>query len=250
MDELQSPEVRARHPGFFADEHMMEEGRLSSVEHFWRDHYFWLKESGYVLRPRYVPGWSAPWKGTKQYPRKFEESVMSPVRAIYYNRPFSLFLTFRTQSADVMDATRTSDGSYVVLKKTNPLDRSRLFGQMNETHIFQKVSSEPLASDPTNHCIRLVEVLRVPDEESDLIVMPLLVQWDEYPFETIGEAVDFFSQIFEVSVFHGIAGNLIKPAAGLAIYAQAQYLAWVRARARYSFRRCSFLPETASLTVS
>jgi len=96
----------------------------------------------------------------------------------------------------VVDAIRISDGSLVVIKKSEPsTDLSPVF---HEDRIFRKFSTEPLASDPTNHCIRLVEVLPVPDNpKMDLIVMPLLYDWDLVDFLTIGEVVEFFSQVFE-----------------------------------------------------
>lgn len=42
------------------------EGRLLETELFWRDHQPWLKERGYVLRPRYQPDWVASWLGTEK----------------------------------------------------------------------------------------------------------------------------------------------------------------------------------------
>jgi hypothetical protein len=71
---------------------------------------------------------------------------------------------------------------------------------LREAYIGQKLASKPLASDPKNHCIQFIEILHVPDNDTmDLIVMPLMYYWIKIPFLTIGEAVEFFSQIFEVS---------------------------------------------------
>ncbi|KAJ6481282.1 kinase-like domain-containing protein [Mycena vitilis] len=155
----------------------MKKGRLTDGELFWRDHYSWLKDAGYLLRARYSPGWSAPWKGTNKSARDFEDGVL----------PLSSLL---------LDATRISDGSYVVLKQADRLDPSVV--ARGEAQIFQKVSSQPLASDPKNHCIRLIEILQVPDTDAmDLIVMPLLLDWERFPFATIGEAIEFFTQVFE-----------------------------------------------------
>ena len=41
-------------------------GLLSERETFWRDRYDWLKEHGYELRPRFRPGWTPSWQGTKR----------------------------------------------------------------------------------------------------------------------------------------------------------------------------------------
>ena len=40
-----------------------EGGALDEKEIFWRDHQKWLQERGYMLRPRYRPGWVPSWKG-------------------------------------------------------------------------------------------------------------------------------------------------------------------------------------------
>lgn len=39
---------------------------LNEYEVFWRDHYVWLKQTGYLLRPRYNPEWIPSWKGTTE----------------------------------------------------------------------------------------------------------------------------------------------------------------------------------------
>lgn len=36
---------------------------LFRTEEYWRDHYHWLLDKGYQLRPRYHPEWAPPWKG-------------------------------------------------------------------------------------------------------------------------------------------------------------------------------------------
>jgi len=92
-----------------------------------------------------------------------------------------------------MDGTRISDGAYVTLKSV------RLSMHPYEAEIGTYLSSEPLASDPTNHCVPIYEVLKVPDVDDRIIlVMPLLRKYDHPPMQTFGESVDFFQQIFEV----------------------------------------------------
>lgn len=92
-----------------------------------------------------------------------------------------------------MDAVRTSDGELVALKSTH-----------RKTHPFEldiatMLSSEPLRSHPSNHCVPILDVLDVPDQEdTTIIVMPLLRQFNDPPFRTVGEAVEFFRQVFEV----------------------------------------------------
>ncbi|KAJ6551082.1 hypothetical protein B0H10DRAFT_2169885 [Mycena sp. CBHHK59/15] len=81
-----------------------------------------------------------------------------------------------------MDATMSSDGSFVMMKQVespgSELDIAR--------------------SDPANHCVPIYNVLSDPHEPGwAIIVMPLLRSFDRPRFDTIGEAVGFFTQIFE-----------------------------------------------------
>lgn len=70
-----------------------------------------------------------------------------------------------------------------------------------EVDIATFFSSEPVASEPDNHCIPLYEVLEVPNEKGLVIlVMPFLRYHDMPRFKSIGEVMEFFRQIFEVSL--------------------------------------------------
>ncbi|KZT10865.1 uncharacterized protein LAESUDRAFT_721252 [Laetiporus sulphureus 93-53] len=149
------------------------EGELLPEEHFWRDHYQWLEECGYRLRPRYKPGWIPSWKSShKEYWRCEDgHAIMVP---------------------HILDATRVSSGEMVVLK------RILISEHPHEIEINQYFSAEPLASDPRNHCAPLYEVLQVTDQEGMMIlVTPLLRRYDSPLLDTVGEAVEFFRQIFE-----------------------------------------------------
>lgn len=55
-------------------------GSLSEGEIFWRDHYAWLGEQGYALRPRYKPDWSPTWKNSGRSPYAFEDGLRMIVR--------------------------------------------------------------------------------------------------------------------------------------------------------------------------
>lgn len=69
-----------------------------------------------------------------------------------------------------------------------------------EVDIGLYFSSEPLASDPRNHCIPIYEVLQIPHTKNEvIIVMPLLRKYNDPRIKSVGEAVDFIRQIFEVS---------------------------------------------------
>ncbi|TFY54998.1 hypothetical protein EVG20_g9481 [Dentipellis fragilis] len=151
-------------------------GTLRASEKWWRDHYEMLLEHGYTLRPRFNPNWSPPWKDTRRFFMEYEEGQ-------------------QTDRVQVLDATRNSDGAYVTLKKLN-MARGR--SDMEEVEINQYLSSEPLSLDPRNHCAQSLEIFPIPDTENVyMMVMPTLRPFDNPVFATFGEAVAFFTQLFE-----------------------------------------------------
>jgi len=92
----------------------------------------------------------------------------------------------------ICDATRMADGVSVAFKIIRPSLHP------HEVDIATFLSSESLASDTKNHCVPIYDVLNVPDDNDKVIlVMPLLRQWNNPEFKTIGEAVDFFGQLFK-----------------------------------------------------
>ncbi|EKM54751.1 uncharacterized protein PHACADRAFT_96349 [Phanerochaete carnosa HHB-10118-sp] len=148
-------------------------GELQPQEFFWRDHQPWLESKGYMLRPRYRPDWVPSWQGTKYFSWNREDGILQP-------------------RINLLDATRISDGKIVMLK--------RVFVQENprEVEITTKFSSEPLVSNPRNHCVPIIEILTVPDaEDIFLLVMPLLRAFNSPRFNTLGEVIECFGQIFE-----------------------------------------------------
>ncbi|KAF8059525.1 hypothetical protein FPV67DRAFT_1426286 [Lyophyllum atratum] len=154
----------------------MKNGKLMTNEFLWRDHYQFLKDHGYTLRPRYHPEWVASWLNTSKDWTTCEDGVAM-------------------RNGQVLDATR-ADGSSVILKRVNV---SRF---PKEITVGKHFSSEPLSSNPKNHCVPILDVIS-PSEGSNIafMVMPLLLRTKFVPFETIGEAVDFFRQIFEGLLF-------------------------------------------------
>lgn len=97
------------------------------------------------------------------------------------------------QFSRIIDATRTSDGRTVTLKRIK-----------RETHPYEAdialyFSVQTLASNPANHCVPVYEVFTLDGEDDTIImVMPLLRPYDDPSFDTIGEAVECFRQLFEV----------------------------------------------------
>jgi len=92
-----------------------------------------------------------------------------------------------------MDATRISDGRQVMLKRL-PIEEGPY-----ELEISKLFSTEPLSSNPRNHCIPLYDVIRLPDDPP-IIVQPLLRPFYNPPFQTFGEFVTSFAQICEVNL--------------------------------------------------
>ncbi|RDB25045.1 hypothetical protein Hypma_007489 [Hypsizygus marmoreus] len=154
-----------------AETYDVRDGKLAFYETFWRDHQPWLKERGYTLRARYQPDWVASWK---QDPSKSWSECEDSV-GMY----------------TIMDAVR-DDGKPVALKL---VDLSR---HSEEAAIGRLFSSAPLAGHSSNYCLPILDVLLLPDDDdSIIIVMPFLYDWDTPSFETIGEIVEFFRQLFE-----------------------------------------------------
>lgn len=72
-----------------------------------------------------------------------------------------------------------------------------------EVDIALYFSSEDLALKPANHCVPIYDVLSLSnDSDFVIIVMPLLRPYTNPRFDTIGEAVECFRQLFEVMLVH------------------------------------------------
>jgi hypothetical protein len=61
------------------DEDGFDPAVLGSYEAWWRDQQVWLKERGYILRPRYRADWVPSWKGNKKVWTRCEDSKVFPV---------------------------------------------------------------------------------------------------------------------------------------------------------------------------
>lgn len=69
----------------------------------------------------------------------------------------------------------------------------------HEVEISKFFTSEPIASHPRNHCSPLYELLDPPGEPDHVIlVTPFFRAFDDPPFDSVGEIVEFFRQAFEV----------------------------------------------------
>jgi hypothetical protein len=92
-----------------------------------------------------------------------------------------------------MDATRISDGRPVMLKR---LVREEGPFELDINRLF---STEPLHSNPKNHCVHLLDVIELPNQPP-IMVHPLLRPFDSPPIQTFGEFVPLFEQICEVGL--------------------------------------------------
>jgi hypothetical protein len=90
----------------------------------------------------------------------------------------------------VIDAKRLSDGVLVMLKRVEKGTK--------EIEIGEFLSSEPVRSDPQNHCVPYLDVLSDhPEPEKAFIVMPLLRKYDSPEFHNVQEVLDFVNQVLE-----------------------------------------------------
>ncbi|KAI5900649.1 uncharacterized protein SCHCODRAFT_02563594 [Schizophyllum commune H4-8] len=164
--------------------------RISQVEpaeQWWVDHRSWLENRGYLLRPRFTPGWSPSWHDPKVNSEDAEDR-------------------FPADKPNVLDATKLPFGEPVMLKRVNKL-------QSKEVEITAMLSSPALLKDPRNHCIPVYDVLEIPDDDNlRILVLPLLRKYDDPPFDTVGEVVDCLRQVLECVHFlheHNIVhGNI------------------------------------------
>ncbi|KAJ3556602.1 hypothetical protein NM688_g1935 [Phlebia brevispora] len=147
-------------------------GGLGPNEQWWHEHAGWLEEKGYRLRPRYRENWTPSWTGTKKKWYKCEDGLPN----LY---------------AQFIDATKVSDGTVVALKKLFS-DRSP-----REVEITKYFSTAPRDSDARNHCVPLLETLYLPDGVTILLVLPLLRAFNDPPFLSVGEVLEFCRQICE-----------------------------------------------------
>ena len=93
-----------------------------------------------------------------------------------------------SQYPQIIDATRISDGSLVIVKKIAKGSR--------EKAVAQYMSS---FDDQRNHCVPILDTF-VDDADDDIefLVMPVLRRFNDPPFRSVNEVVDFMRQTLEV----------------------------------------------------
>ncbi|KAJ7031518.1 kinase-like domain-containing protein [Mycena alexandri] len=147
-------------------------------ERYWVDHQPFLFSRGYMLRPRYRPGWVASWTqaGAKFDPElnnvhDFEDSVEN-------GRP------------NVLDAIRISDGSKVVLKRVHTWTA--------EIGIALYLNSPELRQDSHNRTFRLLDVIPLSDDDDfAILVMPFLRKFNRPKFCNLHEITEAMRQFLQ-----------------------------------------------------
>lgn len=93
-----------------------------------------------------------------------------------------------------MDAKRRTGQLDVAIKRTRLTEP---FNELMACRVFQR---EDVAKNERNHCIRMLDVVYLGSEPhlEALLVFPNLFPYNIRGFEVLEEALDFFSQMFEV----------------------------------------------------
>ncbi len=70
----------------------------------------------------------------------------------------------------------------------------------HELSIIHYLSLPDVSQDPQNRCVPVYDILyNIPDDpQNAIVVMPLLRQLDSPRFDTVGEILGFFQEIFKV----------------------------------------------------
>jgi hypothetical protein len=58
---------------FFSDRPRRKPGEITTTEAWWVERQEALEQAGYMLRPRYRPGWTPSWAGTSKFYQDFED---------------------------------------------------------------------------------------------------------------------------------------------------------------------------------
>jgi len=134
---------------------------LAPDEAAWSEREELFKAHGYNFRPRLRKGWTPSWLTTGKSP--------------------------------LVDAY-TDDGKLVLIKKVGR--------DGGESRIAQMLNTPELREDPRNHCVPIIEMIDDPDNDSvSYMVMPLLRNADNPPFQYVKEMIDFVDQVLEGLVF-------------------------------------------------
>ncbi|KAG7441308.1 kinase-like protein [Guyanagaster necrorhizus] len=146
-------------------------------EMFWVNLQPFLASQGYMLRPRYHPDWIPSWK-SNPHPQADLKSYEDE-HTIHGGRRWR-----------IIDATRVSDGSKVVIKVVS------LLSDEFELGILQFFSTEEVRKDPRNNTIPLLDAFPIPGVENwALAVMPMFRFFAYSYFHCRLEFIELFRQL-------------------------------------------------------
>ena len=112
-----------------------------------------------------------------------------------------------------MDALRMSDSLVVALKRVKV--------STGEERIATLFSNDANKLDPRNLCVRLLEVLPIPDEDDRKFLVITWMRPVMNPrFRTVGEGVQFFKEMIEVVLFLSTSYDFLRPILGTPIHAR------------------------------
>lgn len=149
----------------------------TEAEERWASYEPYLLSKGYQLRPRYRRDWVPSWKTNGKSSHDCEDKG-------------------DTLAIKVLDATRLSDNTQVIIKLRVLSSEDR--NGFDEIEILQRFSSAEFKGDPSNHVVPCIDVFPIPDVPGgSFIVMPLLSKYNLPEFWDLGEVHDFLEQIFE-----------------------------------------------------
>ncbi|KAJ8502134.1 hypothetical protein ONZ51_g223 [Trametes cubensis] len=168
-----SRSTSARRLGLDKDLFLLGPGELP-----WAERQPFFAEHGYMLRPRYRADWTPSWE-------------LDPTINILSAEDHLRILPTRL---NLMDARRISDNKLVLIKKVR--------SGSAEVQIASALYSKPLRSNPRNHCVPVLDVLRDPQDEAwSYLVMPFLRDIDDPPFESVDNILDCCEQLLEGLAF-------------------------------------------------
>ncbi|KAJ3990954.1 hypothetical protein F5050DRAFT_1890410 [Lentinula boryana] len=143
---------------------------LDESEEWWVGHFEYLRERGYMMRPRYRPGWKPSYD-----PKDIDEGMFAEDGQIMFH-------------SAIMDALRISDSLVVAMKRVST----------GEDQIAALFSDDAHKSDSRNHCVRIIEALPVPGDDAEkILVMVWMREIMDPRFRTVGEAIQFLKEMVE-----------------------------------------------------
>ncbi|KIY65069.1 hypothetical protein CYLTODRAFT_75484 [Cylindrobasidium torrendii FP15055 ss-10] len=136
---------------------------LSPSERFWLNVKPVLLEAGYRLPAKYDLAWQPKSRADRRAAKAFKPR------------------------ASLIGLTRTTDNAQVMAKHVQDCEEAMV------RHVAR------LPESPRNHCTPILDLIATPDnEDGSIMVMPLFLPAHQPIFETVGELLEFFRQMFEV----------------------------------------------------